>query len=121
MNLYTIGQIAISVKDLDLMLGFYRDTLGLTFLFQVPHMAFFDCDGVRLMLAVPEGEEPQTANSLIYFRVDDLKGHTAELKAAGVEITAEPHKIAELEDHELWMSFFKDPEGNMLALMSEVR
>jgi methylmalonyl-CoA/ethylmalonyl-CoA epimerase len=117
-----IGQIAIVVQDLDRAVAFYRDTLGMRFLFQAPpKLAFFDCGGVRLMLDVPEEEEFKHPASILYYKVDDIKATWAALRDRGVEFRDEPHRVARMPDHELWMTFFRDPEGNTLALMSEVR
>lgn len=114
-----IAQIALPVDDVDHATAFYRDTLGLPFLFKVPGMAFFDCGGVRLMLSLPEGEESGGA-SILYFRVDDIKSAHEGLRARGVEFHGEPHPVHRADDHELWMAFFADPEGHVMALMSEV-
>ena len=84
-------------------------------------LSFFDCGGVRLLLSAPEEPEFEHANSILYFPVDDLQGAYRALAARGVRFTDEPHLIAEMPDHELWMAFFEDSEGNTLALMSEVR
>ena len=117
-----IGQIAVVVQDLDRAVAFYRDTLGLRFLFQAPpKLAFFDCGGVRLMLDVPEEEEFKHPASILYYKVDDIQGTWAALRDRGVEFRDEPHLVARMPDHELWMTFFRDTEGNTLALMSEVR
>jgi catechol 2,3-dioxygenase-like lactoylglutathione lyase family enzyme len=120
MNIERIGQIAIPVKDLDRAVDFYRDVVGLKFLFRVPNLAFFDCGGVRIMLDLPENEEHAHASSILYFSVADLQSAHEELKAKGAEIASEPHLIARLADREVWMSFFRDPDSNMHALMSEV-
>lgn len=114
-----IGQIAVTVHDLDRATAFYRDTLGVRFLFQVPTMSFFDCQGVRLMLARPESPEFDHPSSVIYFRVDDIDQAFESLSQRGVDLTR-PHRIADLDGYELWMAFFQDPEGNTLALMAEV-
>lgn len=117
-----IGQIAVVVQDLDRAVAFYRDTLGLRFLFQAPpKLAFFECGGVRLMLDVPEEEEFKHSASILYYKVDDIKTTWATLRDRGVEFRDEPHMVARMPDHELWMTFFRDSEGNTLALMSEVR
>jgi methylmalonyl-CoA/ethylmalonyl-CoA epimerase len=90
------------------------------FLFQAPPaLAFFDCDGVRLMLDVPEDTEFARHGSVLYFKVEDIDAAFRDLQAAGVTFRREPHLIARLPDHELWMAFFDDPEGNTLALMDE--
>ena len=121
-NLSTIGQIAMSVKDLPRAVAFYRDQLGLRFLFQAPPaLAFFDCGGVRLMIEVPPDKEFDHPGSVLYFKVDDIDSSYAELKARGVDFRDAPHLIVKMPDHELWMSFFRDGEGNTLALMCEKR
>jgi len=121
-NLSTIGQIAMAVKDLPRALAFYRDQLGLPFLFQVPPgLAFFDCGGVRLMIEVPPEKEFDHPGSILYFIVADIDASYADLKARGVEFRDTPHLIAKMPDHELWMAFFRDGEGNTLALMCEKR
>jgi methylmalonyl-CoA/ethylmalonyl-CoA epimerase len=117
-----IGQIAVNIKDLDRAVGFYRDVLGLTFLFQAPpSLAFFDCGGVRLMLSPPEGPEHDHPASVIYYVVDDLEAAYAGIVARGAESFDGPHLIAKMPDHDLWMAFVKDTEGNHVGLMSEVR
>jgi len=120
-GLSRIGQINVPVHDLLRAMAFYRNTLEMKFLFDVPGMAFFDCAGVRLLLALPEGEGSDHPSSVLYFTVDDIQGATAALQERSVKITAAPHLIAQMPDHDLWMSFFEDSEGNTLALMSEVR
>lgn len=121
-QLSTIGQIAMPVRDLPRAIAFYRDRLGMRFLFQAPPaLAFFDCGGVRLMLDVPEDKEFERHGSVLYFKVDDLSRAYDDLQARGVTFRREPHLIAKLPDHELWMAFFDDTEGNALALMHEKR
>ena len=122
LSLSSIGQIAIGVSDIDRATEFYRDTLGMRFLFSAPPgMSFFDCDGVRLMLTVPErsGEAPK-ANSVIYYTVKDVLQATETLKSRGIPFVGEPHIIHSTNTYDLWMSFFTDPDGNILALMAEV-
>ena len=116
-----IGQIAVPVSDVDRSVAFYRDTLGMRFLFQAPPgLAFFDCTGVRLMLDTP-AKAAGHHSSVIYYKVADLQAAFETLSARGVTFEAKPHLLARLPDHELWMAFFRDPDGNLLALMSEVR
>jgi methylmalonyl-CoA/ethylmalonyl-CoA epimerase len=116
-----IGQIAVPVSDIDRAVAFYRDTLGMRFLFQAPPgLGFFDCGGVRLMLDAPAKAQAGQA-SVIYYKVADLQVAFDTLSSRGVVFEAKPHLIAKLPDHELWMAFFRDPDGNLLALMSEVR
>ena len=116
-----LGQIAMHVADLERAVGFYRDILRIPSLFQFPGLAFFDCGGVRLMLTRPEGSERPGGNSVLYFKVSDIQAESRALASRGVKLEGEPHMIAKLPDHELWMVFFRDPDGNLLALMSEVR
>jgi methylmalonyl-CoA/ethylmalonyl-CoA epimerase len=117
-----IGQIAINVRDLQRAVAFYRDTLGMRFLFQAPGgLAFFDAGGVRLMLGVAERPEFSHPASVLYYKVDDINAGYETLKARGVTFIDEPHLIARMPDHELWMVFFRDSEDNVLALMEERR
>ena len=121
-KLSTIGQVAMVVKDVPRAVAFYRDRLGMPFLGQVPPgLAFFDCNGVRLMIEVPPDREFDHPGSILYFKVEDIQAAYSDLKARGVEFRDEPHLIAKLPDHELWMAFFRDGEGNTLALMHEKR
>jgi predicted enzyme related to lactoylglutathione lyase len=121
-GLSAIGQIAMNARDIPRAVRFYRDALGMRLLFEVPpKMAFFDCAGVRLMLSLPETPEFDHAGSVLYFRVDDIEASHAAFKERGVSFVDDPHLIAKMPDHELWMTFFKDSEGNTLALMSEKR
>ena len=116
----TIGQIAVNVHDLSRAVSFYRDTLGLKFLFEAPLMAFFDLNGVRLMLVKPEKPEFDHPASIIYYNVPDLLETHKELLSKSVTFESDPHLVARMPDHELWMAFFKDLDGNHLALMSEL-
>src|SRR3954453_2113488 len=119
-GLTRVGQIGVTVQDLDRAVAFYRDALGMRFLFRAPNLAFFDCDGLRLMLSLPERPEHDHPASILYFSVDDLSVAHATLTSRGVTFIDEPHLIARMPDHELWMAFFTDAEGNTLGLMSEV-
>ena len=116
----SIGQVALTITDLARAVRFYRDILGMKFLFEASGMAFFDCGGVRLMLTRPEKPEA-TYSSIIYYKTGDIQAASEQLKSRGVGFESEPTMIARLPDHELWMAFFRDSEGNLLALMSEVR
>jgi methylmalonyl-CoA/ethylmalonyl-CoA epimerase len=121
-GLARIGQIAVPVADVDRAIAFYRDVLGMRFLFKAPPgLGFFDCAGVRLMLDAAAGAHGQTAGSIIYYQVPDIAAAFAALTTRGVRFEAKPHLIAKLPDHDLWMAFFRDPDENLLALMSEVR
>src|SRR5262245_56220049 len=114
-----IGQIAVNAHDIDRAVRFYRDTLGMRFLFQVAKMAFFDCDGVRLMLGLPETPQFDHPASVLYYQLGDIIAKHDELVAKGVSFEGPPHEIAKLEHADLWMAFFTDSEGNIMALMSE--
>src|SRR5215204_1159366 len=116
-----IGQVAIPVQDLDRAVAFYRDLLGLPFLFQVPGLAFLQCGEVRIMLSPPEGPNAPTKASVLYYKVDDLTNTYQALMDQGVKGVDAPHLIAKMPDHDLWMAFIEDSEGNILAFMSEVR
>jgi methylmalonyl-CoA/ethylmalonyl-CoA epimerase len=121
-GLNQIGQIAVPVSDVERAIAFYRDILGMQFLLQAPPgLGFFNCDGVRLMLDAPAKAQSENYSSIIYYRVPDLQAALEALSSRGVGFEADPHLIAKLPDHELWMAFFRDPDGNLLALMSEVR
>ena len=116
----SIGQLAIPVADLQRALAFYRDVLGLRFLFQAPpDLAFLDCGGVRLMLSRPQGNEESPSVGVIYYRVADLDAAYATLRERGAVFVDRPHRIARLADHELWMTFLRDPDNHLLALMAE--
>lgn len=117
----SIGQIAINIKDPARATAFYRDVIGLKLLFSAGNLIFFDCGGVRLMLDVAEKPEFDHPSSILYFKVADIRGASERMKSAGANFEDEPHMIARMPDHELWMCFFRDTEGNLLALMSEVR
>ena len=120
-SLTRIGQIFVNVKDLDRAIDFYRDVLGMTFLFQAPPgMAFFDCEGIRLMLGVADRPELDHAASIIYYKVDDIERVYEVFNARGVEFIVRPHLVAPMPTYDLWLADFRDSEGNILALMSEV-
>jgi predicted enzyme related to lactoylglutathione lyase len=119
-GLSRIGQISIRARDLERAVQFYRDALGLPFLFKAPpQLAFFDCGGVRLLLDVPEDKEFDHPGSILYFTVDDIRHMHQVLVSRGVVFRND--LIARLPDREVWMAFFDDTEGNTLALMSEPR
>jgi methylmalonyl-CoA/ethylmalonyl-CoA epimerase len=116
-----IGQIAMIAHDSERATTFYRDALGIPLLFRAGPLSFFDCGGIRLMLSPPEKPEFDHPGSVLYFKVDDIDARHRELTARGVEFIDTPHLIARMPDHELWMTFFRDTEGNTLALMAEKR
>lgn len=116
-----LGQVAINVKDVERAAGFYQELLGLTLLFKAPPgLAFFDCGGVRLMLDRAEKPEFDHPSSILYFAVPDIRTAYAKLKENGVRFEEEPHLIAKMPTHDLWMAFFRDSEENLMALMSEI-
>jgi methylmalonyl-CoA/ethylmalonyl-CoA epimerase len=115
-----IGQISIIVQDVDRATVFYRDVLGLALLFTVPGLAFFDCGGVRLMLGRADTPELDHPSSILYFRVPDIRAGHQRLVERGVKIVAPPRLIAPMAKYDLWMTAFRDSEGNIHQLMSEV-
>ena len=120
-GLSTIGQIAVNAHDLDRAVGFYRDQLGMKHLFSVPpKMAFFDCDGLRLMLSLPEKPEFDHPSSILYFKVDNILQAAQTLTDRGVQFEEQPVFVANMGVYDLWMASFRDSENNLLALMSEV-
>ncbi len=116
-----LGQVQIAAKDVERAADFYERVLGLKLLFKAPPgLAFFDCGGVRLMLDHPEKPEFDHPSSILYFAVPDIQAACARMKEKGVKFEDEPHVIARMPDHDLWMTFFRDSEGNVMGLMSEV-
>jgi methylmalonyl-CoA/ethylmalonyl-CoA epimerase len=117
----SIGQIAIAVSDIEEATRFYRDVLGLNLLFETPPgLAFFDCDGVRLMLTTKQGAEEDHKTSVIYYRVPDIDAAVKILKQKGVSFVREPQMTAKMEDHELWIAFFRDPDNTLIGIMAEI-
>jgi len=116
-NVAAIGQIALGVGDVDRAEDFYGSKLGLRKLFRFGDLTFFDCAGVRLLLE--KSADPGRSASILYFRCADIALARRELQARGVVFTDEPHRVAPMEDHDLWMTFFTDPDGHILALMCE--
>ena len=114
-----IGQIGIGVTDVDRAESFYGGTLGLRKLYRFGDLLFFDCAGVRLFIEKVASPAEAERASPLYFRCADIALAVRELSGRGVAFTGEPHLIAEMEDHDLWMAFFTDPEGHTLALMQE--
>lgn len=119
-SLKRLGQVALGVGDLQRSVAFWRDMIGMTFLFEAPGIAFFDVAGVRLMLN-EDSSLIAPSGVALYFDVDDLDATFASLRNAGVTVAAggEPHFIAPLGARELWMAFLRDPDGHLFALMSE--
>lgn len=116
-----IGQIGVPVKDLNRALNFYKEKLGLSLLFNTDSMAFLICNGMRLMLTLPEKEEFAISSSVIYFEVNNIKESYENLLGKEVMFIDEPHVVAKMGQIETWMVFFKDTEDNTHALMSEVQ
>ncbi len=119
-SLQKISQIGIPVKDLYRAAAFYRDILSLPLLFQTDRMAFFDLNGLRIMLSLPEKEEFACSSSVLYFQVEEILGAYEELLSKGVIFTGDPHIFTKMNGVETWMAFFRDSEGNTMALVSEI-
>ena len=121
-KLSEIRQIAITVSDVSTALPFYRDVLGLTFLFSpAPTLAFLAAGSVRIMLSTPQGAGTVGHNSILYFKVTDIVATHAAIVGRGAKNERDPQLTAKMPDHELWMAFFRDPSRNLLALMCEKR
>lgn len=116
-----IGQIAVPVKNIERATEFYKEVLGLPLLFNTESMAFFDCNGQRLLLSLPEKDEYANSSSVIYFQVEDIKKSVEKLSEKGVSFIDQPHVVAKMGNTETWMTFFNDTEGNTHALMCEVQ
>jgi methylmalonyl-CoA/ethylmalonyl-CoA epimerase len=117
-----LGQIQVRAHDVERAAKFYQDVLGLKLLFKAPPgLAFFDCGGVRLMIDSPEKAEFDHPSSILYFAVPDIQAAHAQMKQSGVRFEDEPHMIAKMPDHDLWMTFFRDSEDNLMALMCEAK
>jgi methylmalonyl-CoA/ethylmalonyl-CoA epimerase len=117
-SLSSIGQIAVTVSDLDRALAFYRDILRMRFLFQAPNVGFFECDGVRPMLSASD-KLVQTDAFVIYFKVAEIQQAHRALVERGVAFEEKPHLVARMADHDLWMAVFRDPDRNLLAIMAQ--
>ncbi|QBP43201.1 VOC family protein [Paenisporosarcina antarctica] len=116
-----IGQIGVPIKNVENAIAFYKEALGLPLLFSTDSMAFFECNGQRLLLTIPEKDEFANSSSVIYFQVENIKDTYEELIKKGVSFIDQPHVVAKMNQTETWMTFFKDTEGNTHALMSEVK
>jgi methylmalonyl-CoA/ethylmalonyl-CoA epimerase len=116
-GLLAIGQIAINTRNLPRAIAFYRDVLGIPFMFEAPpSLAFFRCGDISLMLGPPESPEFDHASSVLYFNSGDIEASYAALNARGVTFRDIPHIIHSAGTRELWMTFFDDSEGNVLAI-----
>jgi len=119
-SLGPLGQIALTITDRARSVAFYRDKLGMRLLFEAPpNLAFFDCGGIRLMLS-PAEKPGEHFSSILYFRVNDIHEACEALGSRGVELEHSPALVAKMADHDLWMAFLRDPDRNVLGLMSEV-
>jgi len=117
-----IGQIGVAVSDLERAVAFYRDALGMKHMFSAPPgLAFFAAGDIRLMLSCPEKPDSERFTSVLYFKVENIEAACEALRARGVVFEADPHRVAKMPDHELWMAFFRDPDRNLLGLMCEKR
>ncbi|MDQ2920804.1 MAG: VOC family protein [Acidobacteriota bacterium] len=120
-GLSAIGQIAVNAHDIDRAVAFYRDKLGMKYLFSAPpNLAFFDCAGVRLMLSLPAKPEFDHPSSILYFKVDDIQEASRILIERGVQFEEQPAFVANMGSYDLWIGAFRDSENNLLAMMSEV-
>ena len=120
-GLAAIEQIAVNIHNLERALEFYRDKLGMKLLFSVPpNLAFFDCDGIRLMLSLPAKPEFDHPSSILYFNVADIQKAVQVLSDRGVQFAGKPEFVADMGSYDLWLAAFRDSENNMLALMSHV-
>jgi methylmalonyl-CoA/ethylmalonyl-CoA epimerase len=115
-----IGQIAITVTDLARAKDFYLNSLGMRFLFDAGQLTFFQCGDIRLMISEAEKPGPR-GGTILYFKVEDIQAVYGHLQGRGVEFLEPPHLIAKMPDHDLWMAFLRDPDGNVMGVMSEVR
>lgn len=119
-SLGPIGQISVNVHDFDRAVAFYKDILGIKHLFSVPsRMSFFDCAGIRLMLAIPERPDLDHPSSILYFKVEDIDKAHETLISRGVHFETKPMLVAPMATHDLWLAEFRDSENNVLALMCE--
>jgi len=117
-----IGQVALTVSGIDTALPFYRDVLGLSFLFSPgPNLAFLAAGSVRIMLTTPQGAGTIGANSILYFKVNDIETSYGAITERGAQPERAPQLTAKLPDHDLWIGFVRDPDGNLVGLMEEKR
>jgi methylmalonyl-CoA/ethylmalonyl-CoA epimerase len=120
-HLNHIGQIALTVSNLERSTAFYRDVLGMTFLFDAGTMVFFQCGEIRLMIGLSEAAIPsENSGTILYFKVPDIEHTHASLQHDGVKFIQPPHLVARMANHDLWLAIFTDPDYNTLAIISEV-
>ena len=113
-----VGQILVPISDLDRAVDFYEGVLGLSLSMRFPGIAFFDAGNTRLYLArVPQADFQGRAT--IYFWVDDVTATIASLEERGAPVRERPSIVHEADDHDLWMGFVTDPDGNQIGVMRE--
>lgn len=121
-SIHSLGQLAITVSDVQKALGFYRDALELNFLFSPSEsLAFLLCGDTRLMLSTPQGAGKVGENSILYFKTNDIDGMFKSAVIKGAVVEREPQLAAQMPDHALWIAFLQDPDGNLVGLMEERR
>ena len=121
-QIQSLGQVSIASSNVERSVTFYRDVLGLSFLFQAgPNLAFLMAGSTRILIGGPEGDGADASHPVLYYKVGDLPAKHAELKHRGANMVDEPHMIANMGDHELWMFFVRDPDHHLVGLMCEVR
>lgn len=111
-----VAQIHVRARDMDRAVAYYRDVLALPFLFRAGNLAFFRCGDVTLYVGLPESPRFDHSSSILYFQVADIHESHRALAARGVVFEGEPHVVHKASDHDLWMAFFTDSEGNFQAL-----
>ena len=116
-----LAQVALTVKDLDTATAFYRDVLGLPFLFSAPPgLAFFQAGATRLMLSAPTEGDGAGSHAILYYGVADIQAAFAAITRRGAAVKAPPHMIAKVGDKAVWLAAIEDPDGHTVGLMSEV-
>jgi methylmalonyl-CoA/ethylmalonyl-CoA epimerase len=118
-----IRQIALPVREITEAKRFYRDILGMRHLFDAPPgLSFFDCGGVQLMLAGPEGQgkDGEQQHGVVFYDVSDIKGTHAKIESSGARTLEAPRIVARMNGREIWVSAVSDGQGNVVGLMSEV-
>ncbi len=118
-HLDQIGQIAITVDNLARSKNFYQNILGIKFLFDAGSMSFFQCGGIRLVMATPEVPAAR-GGTILYFTVQNIQVTYAALQEQRVVFLQPPHLVARMPDHDLWMAFLADPDDNKIGLMCEM-
>jgi predicted enzyme related to lactoylglutathione lyase len=118
----SVAQIAVTVSDVETATQFYRDIIGLRFLFSAgPNLAFLSDGALRIMLSTPQGAGKVGANSILYFKVDDIESAFADMVEKGATSERPPQLAAQMPDHQLWIGFLRDPDSNLVGIMEEKR